>query len=363
MLVVNAPGKLALIDQVVSKPGDGEVKLQTLLSGVSHGTEMRRWKNHAQEPAWDAKLRLTLGEVTRPYPIALGYDNIGKVVEVGPHVTLPLGSIVWTSQPHQRWSVVSEQHARSGLLFTPKQAQGITLRDLEPYTFTIRAGVALNAIHDAGIVLGSTVAVIGAGAIGLLVAQMALLNGAGEVYCVERYPRRLALAHALGALPIPCDENAADAAYHVKQRCGGVDVAIETSGTYAGLQTAIRACRMCGSVVTVSTYSGSATSLCLSDEWSKNRLSLHSSMSINGCPSRLAPLWDLARVSATARQFLASSHLKTSPLITHHFPFERAIEAFRLMETTPEEVIQVVFTYEQEGVNTHVTTHAIADQR
>jgi threonine dehydrogenase-like Zn-dependent dehydrogenase len=363
MLVVKAAGILALMDQVVNDPGDGEVKLQTLISGVSHGTEMRRWKNNAQELAWDTKLRITRGEVTRSYPIALGYDNIGKVIAVGSRVELPIGSIVWTNQPHQRWNVISEQQARCGLLFTPQEAQGITLRDLEPYTFTIRSGVALNAVHDAGIVLGSRVAVIGAGAIGLLVAQMALLNGAAEVYCVDRYPQRLALAQALGANPIPCQEDDADAAYSIKQRCGGVDVSIETSGTYAGLQTAIRACRMCGSIITVSTYNGPAASLCLSDEWSKNRLSIHSSMSINGCPSRLSPLWDLARVSATARQFLANGQVKTRPLITHRFPFERAIEAFRMIETIPSEVIQVIFTYEQKGDKTHVTARTIADQR
>lgn len=361
MLVVESPGQLALRDQEVPEPGEGEVLLQTLLSGVSHGTEMRRWKNPAQESAWDAKLRITQGEIERSYPIALGYDNIAMIIEVGPRVELLVGSIVWTNLPHQRWGVVSEQQAAAGLLFTPEQAQGVMLRDLEPYTFTIRAGVALNAIHDAGIVLGSRVAVTGAGAIGLLVAQMALRNGASEVYCVERFPQRLQLAQRLGAIPIESDD---DPAYRIKQRCGGVDVAIETSGDYLGLQTAIRSCKMCGTVVTVSTYRGQAEALALTDEWSKNQITILSSMSINGCPSRLTPLWNLERVQSVARALLASGQIQTSPLITHRFPFERAVQAFEMIEQAPEQVIQVVFTYQPEGETIHVsTTRAATDQR
>ena len=49
---------------------------------------------------------------------------------------------------------------------------------------------------------GSTVAVFGAGTVGLLAAYSALLRGAGEVYVVDHIPERLDKAGELGATPV-----------------------------------------------------------------------------------------------------------------------------------------------------------------
>lgn len=49
---------------------------------------------------------------------------------------------------------------------------------------------------------GASVAVWGAGAVGLLAAESALLRGAGEVYVVDHVAARLAKARELGAIPV-----------------------------------------------------------------------------------------------------------------------------------------------------------------
>jgi glutathione-independent formaldehyde dehydrogenase len=49
---------------------------------------------------------------------------------------------------------------------------------------------------------GSTVAIFGAGTVGLLAAYSALLRGAGEVYVVDHVPERLEQAGELGATPV-----------------------------------------------------------------------------------------------------------------------------------------------------------------
>ena len=56
-------------------------------------------------------------------------------------------------------------------------------------------GVAVHALDLARVPLGATVAVVGMGAIGLLIAQVARVAGAGEVHAVEplAYRRELAL--------------------------------------------------------------------------------------------------------------------------------------------------------------------------
>lgn len=54
----------------------------------------------------------------------------------------------------------------------------------------------------AGVRPGSTVAVFGAGPVGLMASYSALLRGASEVYTVDRVPERLAKAKEIGATPI-----------------------------------------------------------------------------------------------------------------------------------------------------------------
>jgi glutathione-independent formaldehyde dehydrogenase len=54
----------------------------------------------------------------------------------------------------------------------------------------------------AGVVPGTTVAVFGAGPVGLLAAYSAILRGAAEVYVVDTVPERLQKAKQIGAIPI-----------------------------------------------------------------------------------------------------------------------------------------------------------------
>jgi glutathione-independent formaldehyde dehydrogenase len=54
----------------------------------------------------------------------------------------------------------------------------------------------------AGVQSGSTVAIFGAGPIGLLAAYSSILKGASEVYIVDNVPPRLELARKIGAVPI-----------------------------------------------------------------------------------------------------------------------------------------------------------------
>ncbi len=59
-----------------------------------------------------------------------------------------------------------------------------------------------HATELAGVAEADSVAVFGAGAVGLLAAYSALLRGAGEVYVVDRVPERLDKAAELGAIPV-----------------------------------------------------------------------------------------------------------------------------------------------------------------
>ncbi|KAH6625112.1 hypothetical protein C7974DRAFT_313942 [Boeremia exigua] len=58
------------------------------------------------------------------------------------------------------------------------------------------------ALEYAGFQAGDTVAVFGAGGVGLLSAHSALIRGASRVYVVDWIPSRLAQAESIGAIPI-----------------------------------------------------------------------------------------------------------------------------------------------------------------
>jgi threonine dehydrogenase-like Zn-dependent dehydrogenase len=63
-----------------------------------------------------------------------------------------------------------------------------------------------------------------------------------------------------------------------------------------------------------------------------------------GAPHR-ALGWDRRRLRATALDLLASGRLDVDTLVTHRISFERAAEAYELIDRSPEEAVRVVLTY------------------
>jgi (R,R)-butanediol dehydrogenase/meso-butanediol dehydrogenase/diacetyl reductase len=113
--------------------------------------------------------------------------------------------------------------------------------------------VAVRAVRRAGISLGSTVAVLGAGTVGLLTLQAARLAGARTIVSVERLPERRALALQLGAdIAVPPE----DAAEAVLDATGGIgpDVAIEVAGNAAAAAFAVRLVRPGGRAVLLGVF-------------------------------------------------------------------------------------------------------------
>lgn len=76
---------------------------------------------------------------------------------------------------------------------------------------------------------GDTVAVFGAGPVGILAAYSAMLRGASRVYSVDQVPDRLALAESIGAIPIQF--NASDPVEQIlSQEPNGVTRALDCVG-------------------------------------------------------------------------------------------------------------------------------------
>jgi threonine dehydrogenase-like Zn-dependent dehydrogenase len=92
------------------------------------------------------------------------------------------------------------------------------------------SATSLHALHKARLKAGETVAVFGAGGLGMSAIQLAYALGAAAVFAVDIRPDKLNLAAEFGAVPI--DAAAHDPAAEIKARTGGrgVDVALELIG-------------------------------------------------------------------------------------------------------------------------------------
>ncbi len=98
---------------------------------------------------------------------------------------------------------------------------------------------ALHALHKAELVAGDRVAVFGIGGLGMSAVQLAGAMGALEVYAVDIDRSRLALAEALGAVPVNAGEVDPVAALH-DLTGDGVECAVELLGLPQTIEQAVR---------------------------------------------------------------------------------------------------------------------------
>ncbi len=326
-----APRNATLREASVPPPGPGEVRVETSASAVSAGTEMLVYRGEVPE---GLPLDLPTLEGSFAFPIKYGYAAVGHVLDTGPGVEhLSSGDPVFVHHPHQDVFVVPAR-------------MPVRLPDgLDPTlgVFTANLETALNVVHDTPLRLDETALVFGGGVVGLLVARLLKLAGAGVVSVVEPLERRRNLALAAGADDAfePEDLNE-----RVMEATGGrgADVAVETSGSGAALQDAIDAVATEGTVVVASWYGTKPVTLALGERFHRGRVRLRSSQ-VGRLNPELSPRWDRARRTETVLGLL--SRLDLGDLISHRVPFESAPEAYRLLDERPGEAVQVLFTYER----------------
>jgi threonine dehydrogenase-like Zn-dependent dehydrogenase len=320
------------------------VRLRTLFSGISHGTEMLLYRGRAPKFAhqWDGQKRqFDLGQGgVNGEKLPLGYESVARVEAVGPDAEgLAPGDLVWVDAPHRETHVIDLRRPQPYRRFDGGC-------DPTALTFFALCRVALGAVHDAEPVLGSSAVVCGLGVVGQLCVQLLRRSGVRTIFGIDRDPVRLATARRAGAISIWTEGG--DPSSDVKAEFGAVDFAIEASGDYAGLSTAIRCVAPMGRVVVVSSYGNQADGLVLGHEFHRNRITLVSSMTVNGCPSPRAPLWSLERLNQEAAALLSEGSLDTTGLITGILPFSQAADAYRAIDDANTAPLKVIFSYDGE---------------
>ncbi len=120
----------------------------------------------------------------------------------------------------------------------------------EEASITEPLACVLHGVEEAGISLGDTVAIIGAGPIGLLHLLTAKKRGAGKTICIDPVEERLDSALKLGADEV-INPGKEDVVERVREltRGYGSDIAIEAVGLPATWQQAMRLVRKGGTVL------------------------------------------------------------------------------------------------------------------
>ncbi|NUP03647.1 MAG: zinc-binding dehydrogenase [Nonomuraea sp.] len=340
VITFQEPGRVSVSLESPADLVPGSVRVRTLYSGVSAGTELTAYRgtNPYLTRKWDTERRLFLDGQTHAYPLSgWGYQEVGEVVEAAPDVAEPpVGSLVWGIWGHRAEAVVPAERLAGHIL--PPGADPLS------GVFARVGAIALNAVHAADVHLGDQIAIFGQGVIGLLATRMAVLSGA-RVIAADAIPDRLELARQYGAAET-FDVREGSVAEFIRKRIEGADTAIELSGSHLGLQEAIRTVRKGGRVVAAGFYQGDGIGLRLGEEFHHNQVQLVSSQ-IGGVASWLAHRWDVERLQRTFMELVHRGEVPVADLISHVVPVDDAAAAFDLIDKHQSEVLQLVFQFEE----------------
>jgi threonine dehydrogenase-like Zn-dependent dehydrogenase len=321
-----------------------QVRVKTTWASGKHGTTTAMFDGGAfQGQHFDLDMRLFVPSDESPRmptpeaPWPSGTTGVGTIIEVGSDVS--------------RWQVGDEVFGLMDIRETNVcDAQKIwPLGDIDP-TLALciePAYVAFHTIRESNVRYGDSVAVIGLGALGLLAVRMAALSGVEHLFAVDPLPGRRAWAASQGAEAV-FDPTSDDAALEIHALTGGkgVDVAIELSGVYPGLGTAIRSVRVGGTVCSAGFYQREAQGIWLGREWHHNRLTM---VVPHGCgwghPPRDYPRWDEQRAYDALASLMHQGKLTAPGLVTPVIHLEEGPEIFNLIRNEPDKVIKYAVNF------------------
>ncbi len=332
--VMTAPGQIQFQEVPVPQPQAGEVLIKIMEIGVC-GSDIHVY--HGEHPFTS-------------YPVTQGHEVSGLVEQLGPGVTgLTPGQKV-TIQPQvvcgQCWpcrngkynlceslKVMGFQTTGVASHFFAVDAKKVTpLPDsmsLEEGAMIEPLAVAVHAVRRAGDVQGKDICVLGAGPIGILVAQAAKGMGAGRVMITDVSDLRLEKAKECGA----------DCTVNTREKDFGqalvdffgpdkADVIYDCAGNNITMGQAIRHARKGSTIILVAVFAGMASiDLAVLND---HELDLNTSMMYRS--------EDYEAAIALA----STGKVKLMPLLSKRFPFQEYLEAYRYIDENRESTMKVL---------------------
>ncbi|KTT27989.1 alcohol dehydrogenase [Pseudomonas oryzihabitans] len=229
---------------------------------------------------------------------------------------------------------------------TPADEKVLFLSDILP--------TAWQAVLNAGIGQGSSLAIYGAGPVGLLSAACARMLGAERIFMVDHHPYRLAYAQqTYGVIPINFDEDDDPAATIIEQTPGkrGVDGVVDAVGFEAkgsttetilanlklegssgkALRQCIAAVRRGGSVSVPGVYAGFIHGFLFGDAFDK------------GLTFKMGQT-HVQRYLPELLEHIERGDLAPEAIITHRLSLEQAVEGYKIFDKKQEDCRKVILT-------------------
>ncbi len=331
--VMVTPGVIEHRDVPAPAPGPGQVLLRIHRIGIC-GSDVHVY--HGRHPF-------------TPYPVVQGHEFMATVEALGPGVTgVEVGAKV-TATPQEvcgecapckrgRYNVCEALKVRG--FQAPGVAQDLFVTEVEklvplPDDFTEEEGafvepvaVAAHASLRAGDLTGKNVVVLGAGPIGIFVAQAIKCRGAAKVLITDPSEYRLDIAKQVGidAVSSPSWETLAEAA---KRAFGdeGYEVAVDAAGVGDALNAALSGIAKGGTILVIAVYERMPTV----------NMALVSEHELSMLGSMMYRHEDYAQ----AVEWIANGDVLTEPLDSQHFPFEQFIDAYRYIEEQGDRSVKV----------------------
>lgn len=213
---------------------------------------------------------------------------------------------------------------------------------------------AWQAVLNTGIGQGSSIAIYGAGPVGLLSAACARMLGAERIFMVDHHPYRLAYAQqTYGVIPINFDEDDDPAATIIEQTPGkrGVDGVVDAVGFEAkgsttetiltalkleassgkALRQCIAAVRRGGTVSVPGVYAGFIHGFLFGDAFDK------------GLTFKMGQT-HVQRYLPELLEHIERGDLAPEAIITHRMSLEQAVEGYKIFDKKQEDCRKVILT-------------------
>ena len=296
----SAPNEVAFVSKSRPKLEPGEIRIESICSLISSGTELKIYHGSFDDDALDVNIESMEGQ-RMSFPLAYGYCLVGRIIECGEGVDTESlnGKLVFTFSPHASEVVANVDSVH------------LIPDGIDPFDAIFMPSVetAVSIIHDARPRLGEKVVVFGQGLIGLLttslLSSMSLNLQSPILTTVDTIPERLALSTWLGSqqavLPSELDSS------------GDFDVAIEASGNYRALQSAVDCTRNGGRIIIASWYGIEQVSLKLGIDFHRSHKTIRTSQ-VSELPAELRETWSKKRRFDLVWQILKD--LRPSKLLT-----------------------------------------------
>lgn len=334
MAHVVAPGRVELLSRPMPEPGYSDV-LMRVRAVTLCGSDLHIFKG--KHPA--AALPVSVGHEIAGEVLAVGDGvtriRVGDRVAVEPVIACGACHFCQRGQYHLCTEISFQYRRGQGGLAThfcaperwvhrlPERASYAEGALLEPLS------VALHALRVSGLRFGQSCAIFGAGAIGLLLLQVARLAGAEPVFVVDLRPFRLAQAVELGATAALDNRqgNAVEQIIDMTQGLG-VEMAFEAVGLPVTLWQTLQSLRKGGRATLLGLFEQADVSL-PANIFVQREISLVGSQGYN---------WNFQE----AALMLEARRVDLLGMITHRFPLENVQAAFELLADPNAEAVKIL---------------------